>query len=78
MFDVLEVEAPVPGEGEDPTGSSHHDVRTVLLQSILVLFDRHAAEEYPIEMKNMIELDRGSSGNRKGKKENCKKASRNE
>ena len=35
----------VPDESEDPAGGSHHDVRAVRLDHLLVLRDRQAAEE---------------------------------
>ena len=46
MLDVVEFEAFVASEGEDPSRRPHHDVRTVLLQRVLILLDRNAAEEY--------------------------------
>ena len=46
VLDVVEFEAFVASQGEDPARRSHHDVRTVLLQRVLILLDRHPAEEY--------------------------------
>ena len=47
MFDVLEVEASVPSESEDSSWSTNDDMWTILLQGVLILFNRHAAKKHP-------------------------------
>lgn len=45
MLDVLQVESVATGQSEDTTRRADHNVRTVLLQRLLVLLDSNAAEE---------------------------------
>ena len=47
VFDVLEVEASVPSESEDSSWSTNDDMWTILLQGVLILFNRHAAKKHP-------------------------------
>ena len=51
MLDVFEVELLGADEGEDAAGGSHHDVRAVALQHLLVLGDRQTAEEHTVLQK---------------------------
>lgn len=46
MFDVAQVEALVAGQGQDPAGGSHHHMRALSLQHLLVLLYRQAAKEH--------------------------------
>lgn len=46
VFDVLQLEDLAVDQRQGATGCSHHNVRTVLLQHLLVLLNGHAAEEH--------------------------------
>ena len=48
MLDVFEVELLGPDEGQDTAGGSHHDVRAVALQHLLVFGDGQTTEEHAI------------------------------
>lgn len=45
MFDVLEVEAAVSTEGQDPARCSHDNVGAVALKGLLVLLDADSTKE---------------------------------
>ena len=46
MLDVLQVEGLVTAEGQDATGSPHHNVRAVALQHLLILLDADPTKEH--------------------------------
>lgn len=46
MLDVFEAQGLVADKSEDPAWRANHDVRTVLLQHVLVLLDGQTAEEH--------------------------------
>ena len=53
MLDVFEIELFGTDEGEDTTGCSHHDVRAVALQHLLVFGDGQTTEEHAILLIKM-------------------------
>ena len=48
MLDVFEIELFGTDEGEDTSGCSHHNVRAVALQHLLVFGDGQTTEEHAI------------------------------
>lgn len=46
MFDVTQVECLVAGQRQDPSRCSNHNVRTVLLQHLLVFLYRQPSKEH--------------------------------
>ena len=55
MLDVFEVELLGPDEGQDTAGGSHHDVRAVALQDLLVFGNGQTAEKHAVlEVKNKL------------------------
>ena len=47
VLEILDGQLLGAGEGEDTARGAHHNVWAVVLQHLLVLGDREAAEEYP-------------------------------
>ena len=55
MLDVFEVELLGPDKGQDTAGGSHHDVRAVALQDLLVFSNGQTAEKHAVlEGKNQL------------------------
>ena len=54
MFQVLERKFLAPDKRQDPARSSHHDVRTVSLQNLLVLRNSKTTEKHSNLRKDII------------------------